>query len=213
MTVEAVTRVVGRGKVYEHLYTRETLAPPHGPLEMLQESMLELYTAVLRCLAHSSALFGMGSFQRALHAVFQPEKTKDLIDKISYLDRQAESIAHLCHSKRSAEAESRGGQRLQLLHEMLCQLREPMLRIDRRVSDMLEKLLENQQLELLEWFSDVLFGSHHGEIQRLRVDGTCEWLLKHPRFRKWHNSPSSSILFLEGSRKSHFYPFVSLRLP
>lgn len=59
---------------------------------------------------------------------------------------------------------------------------------------------EAERRELLEWVSKIQYGLHHEEIEDRRSLETGDWLFEHKVFRTWMNSPSSSVLWLQGSR-------------
>ncbi|KAH6714543.1 ankyrin repeat-containing domain protein [Leptodontidium sp. MPI-SDFR-AT-0119] len=70
---------------------------------------------------------------------------------------------------------------------------------DPRVSDLLERVEEKEQLEILKWISPIQYGKHHDTVKADRTLDTCEWLLQDERFRKWEDDSSSVILWLQGS--------------
>ncbi|KAL5331179.1 hypothetical protein ACEPPN_000708 [Leptodophora sp. 'Broadleaf-Isolate-01'] len=70
---------------------------------------------------------------------------------------------------------------------------------DPRVSDLLERVEEKEQLEILKWISPIEYGKHHNRVKEDRTPDTCEWLLEDGRFRKWEDASSSVILWLQGS--------------
>ncbi|KAI1123673.1 hypothetical protein F5Y10DRAFT_47475 [Nemania abortiva] len=63
----------------------------------------------------------------------------------------------------------------------------------------LERIDYQEQKEILDWISPVLYGSHHDRVKEARTSDTCEWLLAHEKFHKWEDANSSMILWLQGS--------------
>ena len=59
---------------------------------------------------------------------------------------------------------------------------------------------DKERLEILDWISPIPYRKHHETIQEARTQDTCEWLLRREEFRKWNNSISSVVLWLQGSR-------------
>lgn len=51
------------------------------------------------------------------------------------------------------------------------------------------------------WLSKITFEDHHTFVCSDRLAGTGEWLPQKPEFGEWHNSMSSSILWLHGIGK------------
>jgi len=37
---------------------------------------------------------------------------------------------------------------------------------------------------------------NHKDINPLRVAGTCQWVLNHPKYREWHESSSDDLLWI-----------------
>jgi len=49
----------------------------------------------------------------------------------------------------------------------------------------------------------------HEFISQGRLEGTCEWLLRHPEFREWEFSNSSSLFLLDGRSECSRYLSIS----
>lgn len=59
----------------------------------------------------------------------------------------------------------------------------------------------DQRRELLEWISNIKYGSHFDDIEYTRSPDTGGWLVEHEKLQAWLNSPSSQILWLQGFRE------------
>lgn len=59
-------------------------------------------------------------------------------------------------------------------------------------------MIGNKRLEVLQWLSKVPCEDHHQEVKKLRFSGTGAWLFRRTAFEDWHDSNSSSILWLNG---------------
>jgi hypothetical protein len=80
----------------------------------------------------------------------------------------------------------------------------PLTRVDGSVCALLERIDNNEQLEILEWISSIPYRKHHNTVKEARTSDTCEWLLRHKRFCEWEDTSSPVILLLQGFRESSF---------
>jgi hypothetical protein len=67
---------------------------------------------------------------------------------------------------------------------------------------LMNKLLEEETRKILKWISTILYEKHHKDAMHGLLDDTGIWLLDHPEYSKWLNSPVSTILWLHGIRKT-----------
>lgn len=68
-----------------------------------------------------------------------------------------------------------------------------------------ENMKEQERLKILEWISPTGAAPMHGkylDTNTKRSDGTCDWVIHHEAFLRWHTSQESAILSLSGSSKS-----------
>jgi hypothetical protein len=56
----------------------------------------------------------------------------------------------------------------------------------------------DRRLKVLQWVSDVEFGSHHSEFKRRRHPDSGNWLLVNEKFGDWKVSSSTQIFWLRG---------------
>ena len=59
----------------------------------------------------------------------------------------------------------------------------------------------NERLRLLEALSTVDYAAKHHKIQKVRYDGTGEWLLKDEAYSTWKVDDKSTCLRCSGIRK------------
>jgi hypothetical protein len=190
MSVEKVTYLTNRCMIYESLYRPGAI--PEQALRNLHAALVELYAAILRLVVLALRLFPKNTAIRAMHALANPSQVSDLLAKLQCLEEQVEREASNCDRMRNQEADTR-------TRELLESLRTPILRTDERVCSLLENVDEKERLEILDWFSRVLYGKNHDTVRGQRTKDTCEWLLTHNRYREWQGESSSMILWLHGT--------------
>ena len=121
------------------------------------------------------------------------EKLKAWLEDITKLEERLSSEA--CNS--GIVLLSAGQKRLQQLLESL---REPISRIDYKVSIIYETLDLDQRERILKWTSIIPYEELHNAAKSGKTPGTGEWILQHDRFLQWRDSDSSNVLWLYGSR-------------
>ena len=84
---------------------------------------------------------------------------------------------------------------------LLEKLQEPILRTDQNVFLLLEKVKDEERLEVLDWISNVLYGLNHQTVREERTPETCDWLLSHSRYKEWQDTSASITLWLWGTRE------------
>jgi hypothetical protein len=89
-----------------------------------------------------------------------------------------------------------------IFKDYLQEAQKSLNRITRHMEHVFQWVNDQERRDLLEWVSDIQYGRHHDEIEERREPGTGDWLVQDERFREWMVSPSSSTLWLQGSRES-----------
>lgn len=67
-----------------------------------------------------------------------------------------------------------------------------------KVCTLLKQVDKKELDEILEWISPISYRDRHITVQKARTAETCEWLLRHERFREWQDARSSGTLWLQG---------------
>ncbi|KAG4283468.1 hypothetical protein FPRO06_07847 [Fusarium proliferatum] len=81
---------------------------------------------------------------------------------------------------------------------MLQKIQPTLTELEDRVQELLVRIDESEQRNILGAISSILFRAHHDEVSRRRTAGTCEWILKRETFIRWEES-DSSVTILYGS--------------
>lgn len=158
------------------------------------DTMIELYATLLRIIALCHRLFAKSTAKRAMHALFNPGDVSTFLEQSQKLEDRVEHEVQNCErsDRREKDAETQ---------KLLSLLKEPIVRIDEGVLSLLERMDERERLQILDWISKVLYGSNHRTVTDKRTMNTCEWLLKHQRYKEWQDASASIIFWLCGNRK------------
>ncbi len=192
--------------MYDDLYRADL----HGEkaLSDLENSLVRLYAVILQFLASAILLFAKAPALRAVHAVLHPDEVEKFVAECEGLERSLEADAANCERVVQRSARAANAQQLQAL---LTALREPLVRTDPRVEELLARFSEAETCSILQWVSRIPYASHHIAAKEGRTKGTAEWILQHTTFRKWRESSASMLLWLHGIRTAVFYfPSFSL---
>jgi hypothetical protein len=190
IATEKLSSLVSRGAIYETLYRLGTI--PENAIANLHHALIGLYAAMLRMMALCHRLFVKNTANRAVHAILNPSDVSALLEECKDLEAQVEYEAQNCERARSQEADEESERLLEIL-------KEPILRIDKNILDLLEKVGEEELLKVLDWISKVPYGLNHKTVTEKRTSDTCEWLLGHNRYQEWQDASASIILWLCGT--------------
>ena len=196
VSVEKITYLLRRCQVYEKIYTSETIQA--DALNNFQSTLVELYATILRCISFASRMLDRNTAGRGLHALFNSDEGRRLIEKCLELETQVENDAMNCDRAwtRDVDAMSR---------TLLESLKEPIVRLDQRVAECLEILGNDDRLRILYWICDIPHGKTHDTVSDQRTQDTCNWLLKRPQYKEWQSTSSSTILWLFGLGMFNFF--------
>lgn len=71
-------------------------------------------------------------------------------------------------------------------------------RIEQYNKKTMKILEENEQMEILNWTSQVQYQRHYTQSRKKALQGTGGWLFTHPKYLQWKQSSTSEILWLHG---------------
>lgn len=95
-------------------------------------------------------------------------------------------------------------------------LREYTGKLSDQVSQIMNGMSQSAQHEILRWVSPISASELHGKYHDAgtsRLAGTCDWVIQHRHFRRWHASEGSSLLFLRGESKRYILVSAHYGLP
>ena len=190
--IEKVTSALFGAQVYYEIYTVERIGKQEI-VDQLYNAIMKLYNCILELLVKSSDLSSNTAIQFC-RAVFDAEKPSDLLLRLKEQEQNLAKVAELCEGMAQARTEVR----------LQGYLQDAQVSLD-EVADNIEHVFEwvedQERRELLQWVSKVQYGRHYQDIERKRSPNTGEWLINHDTFHEWLNSPISSVIWLQGSRK------------
>ncbi len=192
MVIEKLSSFIDRGSIYERLYRPEII--PADALNGLYEAMIKYYVEILGMIALCHRFLAKSTVKRTAQALFNPDQFAEFLKKCKDLEEKFQQRAEICESTRSQKADAEG-------KKLLMILREPILRTDNRVLELLEKTEKRECMEILDWMSDVPYGFNQKRVNEQRTADTCQWLLRHDRYQEWQDTSASTILWLHGNRK------------
>lgn len=195
--VEKITFLTSRHALHEIVFyqLRETTQ-----FQNLQDSLVQLYTKLLKLLVYSYRIFVKNTMARVAHAVVSPAGITELLSECDEFEKRVETDLRNCEMLRGYEIE----EGLSKLMFKLANMNSSYLRTDENVEKLFESVSSQDCLTILDWVSRVLFGTHHDTIIGKRTGGTCQWLLEHETYRQWKTTSSSNILWLHGTGKFSF---------
>ncbi|UQC83062.1 uncharacterized protein CLUP02_08553 [Colletotrichum lupini] len=189
---DRILGIVRRGQIYESVYGLASANLTEPSKILLRDSLIELYRRSLDSLASTSnRLDGQVSWAtQFLAALTDSSRAEPFLSDLTDAENDVSRCAEAC----VCEATERNLQLLQSLHS-------PLRRIDDRVTQLLNNFQEMKRQErenAMDHISNVKVDYIHVAKKEMRTEGTCEWLVQHPRFLAWEEPSFSSILWLNG---------------
>lgn len=158
-------------------------------MEKLQDAIVSLYSCILELLAKSSDLSSNTAVQFC-RAMFEINKPSGFLSELRNQERYLQQAAESCEIMARARQDDKLRGYLQEVQVVLEHFEQYMQVVN-----------GDQRRELLEWISNIKYGSHFDDIEYTRSPDTGGWLVEHEKLQAWLNSPSSQILWLQGFRE------------
>ncbi|CAG8159947.1 unnamed protein product [Penicillium salamii] len=187
--LESVARLISRYASFEALYLKKgTSMYPE-----LQSMLATLYTQVLHFLANGIKYFSQSTATRLIKNIFQTSQGEEL-RRIAETNVEMERLARMSDTETHQENQSD----LRATKSLTESLLAPINRLV-DASVVYARVMEEERFQqFLSWLSCVPYIQHHSRHSGSRLPGSVEWLLKHPQYKDWKESSSSSILLLTG---------------
>ncbi|KAL0939788.1 uncharacterized protein CTRU02_206398 [Colletotrichum truncatum] len=186
---DKVLQLVRRGQVYEIVYDLPTAT--ENSKVALRNSLIELYKALLEFLASAVKQLNGGWAKQFVRALANPGEAESMTSQLSRLERAVSEDSRICEIQWAQAADEKQRELLQTLHA-------PLRRIDDNVAKFFESFDESKRRNAMNHISRIEVDIIHLAKKESRTEGTCEWLIQHPRFIQWEESSCSSLLWLNG---------------
>ncbi|KAF3936301.1 hypothetical protein ABW19_dt0208055 [Dactylella cylindrospora] len=194
--IERVAKIICRCRAIEQLY----LIPPSSKTqEALKESLLQLYSQILKFLVKSKEFFTQSRGDRLKSSILQT----DFHDKYLCVITEAESdvlkVTSILEAETQLEYWEEQKQSFEALRALVGQFEKPIARLDSKIQEISDHLEASRRSDIPEWMSKVDYRAFHNSVQKSIATGTCLWLHNNSKFVSWRNSSTSSIFWLRGS--------------
>ncbi|KAJ4419129.1 hypothetical protein N0V82_005142 [Gnomoniopsis sp. IMI 355080] len=95
-SIESISRISSRCRVYEVLFMTGTMLPSHGADSELQNALVVTYAHVLKAVVHTASRLEQGTVKRAWTAVARPQETTGLLQELAKCDTYVCAAAASC---------------------------------------------------------------------------------------------------------------------
>lgn len=191
--VDKVAGAIFCSQVYYEIYNLERTGRK-DVVDRLHDAIVALYGCVLELLVTSSDLSSNTAVQFC-QSVFDTTKPSGMLLELERLEQELATAAGKCEDTAHAHQEV-------IFKDYLQEAQNSLNGITRHMEHVFQWVNDQERRDLLDWVSDIQSGRHHDEIEERREPGTGGWLVQDERFHEWMDSPSSSTLWLQGSRES-----------
>ena len=195
--IEVVSSVLVRYRVLEYTYNLTTPASDSDETLHLGRCILQVYAAVLRYLATARRFWSQNTARRMTKALFKDMEAEHLVlqSAVSNADDEAFKTANVIqyqHLLGVSETTQKA------LTGLLKDIQNPIYRTAQSISEIQDRLRQDQRKEVFHWLSTIPCESHHHEVNKRILGATGSWLLECPEYLKWQNSSSSDIFWCHG---------------
>ncbi len=193
--IDKTTYLVSRCTVYENLYLSE---PDDVPSTTnLSSALQQLYTAMLRFLVKAIRLLDGGTAKRSLNAFLRPDEIVKFDGDCQTLQErvfiEAENCESCCNSTMRKDVAH-----LRNVLEEISKAAAAIYHTNRTVEALWRQATLDERTQILNWTSNIPYEDHHYNARKGRTEGTGQWFVEHPDFKRWQTSPESMILWLHG---------------
>lgn len=173
------------GQLYCSIYTLKRTGDSEV-IANLRKATVDVYVSVLTLLTKSLDL-SSNTVTQFCRSMFEDHKPSGILSDLAKQKSALNEAAGLCEVTAKALQDEKFKN---LLETTELFKRQYVQRID-----------EEDQQKIRDWVSKVPYASHRRYIEERRRQNTGDWLIEHEDFLDWMLSPSSKVLWLQGSRK------------
>lgn len=199
MTADILVRTIRCGKTYESIF-REKIKNQYADLWTdFQSALLKLYVASLRLLIYALRQCDKRTGRRLVNALLNPSKAQDQISDLETCRSNLREVVMDCRSKIEDDVDA-------TVMEFLEKFSMFNSVIEQRFDELFERLDKQEVMNILDWISPYRELDRHLIKAEARTPETCGWLLESSIFKKWEQSSSPAVMWLQGLRE--FFTFI-----
>jgi len=202
LCLERIAKLVMRCRIYQRMYLRDHQTNSSEVAERLEQAMIVAFQESLSFVSLALTLEDKSVLGRAMHGIFNPSRAARHLSSIKEAESQLIIEAGVCNEELLVSLGSNTSQLSAEYSALKHLMEDDLVRLNTTTQTLLTSLQHKERCDLLQWLSPVAHETDHENKRKGRVDGTGEWLLAHPFYRKWRDSASSTIFWLHGIRKS-----------
>ncbi|TEY50790.1 hypothetical protein BOTCAL_0272g00020 [Botryotinia calthae] len=181
---EKVAQAMFLGQLYSNIYTQERTGDS-DVIANLRKATVDVYVCVLTLLAKSFDL-SSNTVTQFCRSMFEDHKPSGILSDLATQKSALDKAAGLCEVTAKALQDKDFRNLLQATELFQRQY--------------FQTINENDQRNIRDWVSKVPYASHRRNIEERRKKDTGDWLIQHEEFLDWILSPSSKVLWLQGSQ-------------
>ncbi len=195
--IEIVSSVLVRYRILENACGLSTLASDSDETLHLGHCIIKVYVSILKYLATAKRFWSQNTAKRIAKGLFGDMETEHRVlqSAVSNADDEAFKTASVVQHQHLIGV-SEVAQRT--LTSLLKDIQNPIFRTAQNISEIQDRLHQDQRREVLHWLSTIPCESQHQEAYKRVLRGTGSWLLEHQEFLKWQKSSSSEIFWCHG---------------
>jgi ankyrin repeat protein len=198
--LEKISRLIPRYTEVEHMYFQGEEFTLRGDLE---DAVIKLYAYILEFEARAACQFSRNTVFQTARNVIKADDWEGVLGKIEELEIACEKLTLRIDAK---DQRARMKHVETILDSQSHRVGELLKSDEERWKLVLEELKAGRE-EQNEWCRNTVWSDCHRSLRTTpyeenkdrnpdRVPGTCEWFLKHPRYRKWRDERASNWLWV-----------------
>ncbi|KAI2468443.1 hypothetical protein F4781DRAFT_432419 [Annulohypoxylon bovei var. microspora] len=169
----------------------------------LQTGLVELYASVLHYQLRVYQYYTEGKLKLVAKS-FLPSELKGLTDKVQKKKAIVDDLVREANLRRNVKDRTK-------LEAMLYKNKLSAIKIGTQLQ---QWRMQEKRRHVLDWVSEILPEGNSTKFNKTKlVDGTCQWLLTNPEFKKWRKEPDPDLFWLKGKMgagKTHLVTAVIL---
>ncbi|KAI1754330.1 hypothetical protein F4782DRAFT_539160 [Xylaria castorea] len=195
VSLENLTSIIAQCHIIETVYLGNRKSKTPELADQLNESIVNLYAAILRYLADIIQYLASSTRKRILKSIGHSQE--DFQAKYLPVKNALEDFGRLAGISQAANL-VHGLDLIESIDKQLSDINDRDESGSRWLQEIDDGLEQENRVRILRAISNIPYGTHHKTARKGRVEGSGAWLLKKPEFREWRTSSFPSVLWLHG---------------